>query len=112
MKHVKLLLGRHPYTQFDDWIGDGYFGHIREYTAAEYRTLVKLSGLVVERTVLSTAVPRTRARNLYHRRKHSVFSPVGWALRLAFLLEQAVPPWRHSVYVVARKPSPAARASA
>jgi SAM-dependent methyltransferase len=99
-KRFKLLCGIHPYIDFSEWTSDRYFDHIREYTAREYEELMRKSGISPEQTIRSRAVPKTRARNCYHKRQHAFLSPTAVALSVIALLEALVPPLRHCVYVV------------
>jgi len=100
MKRLHLATGKHPYMPFDQWISDEYIYHYREYTESEYRTLMERAGYTNVQTILSNAVTVSRARAHYHRRVHHALAPVAIALRLAALVETALPNLRHSVYSV------------
>ena len=64
MKRVDLAIrGRHPYAHFEDWMRSPYFEHYREYTANEYREILLRSGFQVTQQLMSSAVPRARARS-------------------------------------------------
>lgn len=102
MRRVKLLLGRHPYIDDEAWLGEAYFGHIREYVRHEYVDLLRGAGFD---SISAHTVPepsRTRARNRYHRRRHAPLSPRALALRAAHLIESMAPPLRETVYCIAR----------
>jgi len=103
MKRVKLLFGVHPYAPFDEWTAPKYFGHFREYTAQECEVLLTTAGLRPGAVIHSAAVPRSRARNHYHRAKHSPLSATSLALALRYGIELAVPRLRHTIFVVATK---------
>lgn len=106
MHRVDLALrGRHPYAHFEDWMREPYYEHFREYTPAEYRAILERTGFSVVRQRLSSAVPRARARNRYHNRRHSWFSPTPYALYGIVAVEAMIPAMRHTVYTIGRKPS-------
>ena len=104
-KRVDLVLGRHPYIPFEEWTGDWYHLHIREYTPAEYRSLLERAGFVDVQVVLSRLVWQTRARHRYHRRVHGRASPVAAGIYAMLALETLFPRLRHTVYAAARKRS-------
>ena len=103
MKRVKLALGQHPYMYFNDWMAQKYYEHFREYTVTEYGELLKRSGFEVLNVWPSDAITRARALNCWHHQRHSSLSPHGLALRVAGIVEAAVPALRQSVYAVGRK---------
>ena len=102
-KRIDLLLGRHPYIPFDQWTGDEYHLHVREYTAVEYRMLLERCGFDDVEVVRSQAVWRTRARNRYHRGVHARLSPTTVGLYAMLALETVLPPLRHTVYCIAER---------
>ena len=105
MKRVHLgLRGQHPYADFGDWMRAPYYEHYREYTPREYGKILEATGFRVIQQVLSSAVPRSRARNSYYRRKRSRFSAVAAALFGIAALEAVFPGMRHTVYTIGKKP--------
>lgn len=110
MKRVDLAVrGRHPYAHFEDWMRAPYYEHYREYTPREYREILQRTGFSVTRQIMSSAVPRARARNRYHSRRRSWLSPVPYALLGIAAVETLLTPLRHTVYTVGEKPAQAAR---
>jgi SAM-dependent methyltransferase len=104
MKRVDLALrGRHPYAHFEDWMRSPYYEHFREYTPAEYREILRRAGFQVTQQIMSSAVPRARAHNRYHNRRHSWLSPVPYALFGIATLEALVTSLRHTVYTIGAK---------
>jgi SAM-dependent methyltransferase len=103
MRRVRLLIGQHPYIDFEAWLSDSYYGHFREYTRQEYVELVARVGFHADETHLVQEPTRTRAKNRYHNGHHSMRSPVPYALLGAYALEQVFARLRPAVYVVASR---------
>jgi SAM-dependent methyltransferase len=104
MKRVDLALrGRHPYAHFEDWMRSPYYEHYREYTPGEYREILRRSGFQVTQQMMSSAVPRSRARSRYHNGHHSWLSPVPYALFGIAALEGLMANLRHTVYTIGLK---------
>lgn len=102
-KRVNLLLGKHPYMPFEEWCKDRYYSHYREYTAEEYRLLVKRSGFAEIRTIMVSEPTRTMARNRYHNKVHAWYSPTAMALWAVSALDRLVPSLRPAVYCIATR---------
>lgn len=106
MKRLKLLAGRHPYSAFEEWTGEHYYEHFREYLPHEYGDLLRSAGfgdVVVEPSAVVTV---SRARNRYFRGRRRLLSPTSLALLGLAAVESAVPSLRHSVYATGTKPRP------
>jgi SAM-dependent methyltransferase len=105
LKRARLLLGTHPYTPFEPWLAEGYFGHYREYSMREYEALVRRVGFDLTSTVMIPEPTRTQImhRHAYGRRHRALSAPI---LGLAGLraLETVFPSLRPAVYCTAVKP--------
>jgi len=102
-KRIKLLLGKHPYMEFDLWCMEKYFNHYREYSPDEYKLLLEKSGFNNIKIILSKEPITTKARNKYHRGKHSKISFTTIGLHLTYFLIKFLPGLRPTVYCVAKK---------
>ncbi len=84
-KIIKLVAGRHPYAPFEEWMKAEYFGHYREYAAAEYEQLMKLGEFKDIKVALISEPSRTRMST------NPLFA-------FSYVLETMVPRLRPSVY--------------
>ena len=100
-RRVKLLRGVHPYMPYEAWTGDGYHGHFREYTPAEYADLLVRAGLRVRYRALVAEPSATRARSSYHNGRHGRLTPTAAALWMMWGMEAVLPGLRPSVYCAA-----------
>lgn len=102
-KRLKTLSGRHPYIGFEQWLGDTYTGHVREYSRPEYEILLRRAGFAEVRSHMSVEPDKNRVRHKYHHdRIVSGASLRAFLLRLAirmrFLLDVVWPGGRPTVY--------------
>jgi len=102
-RRAKILRGVHPYSPYDDWMRDAYYGHFREHTPSAYSDMLRLAGLRVLRTELVEEPSATRARSSYHGRRHGRLSLVATALTVMWYGELLLPGLRPSVYRVATR---------
>ena len=107
MKRIKLLFGKHPYIKFDLWCQDNYFGHYREYTASEYRSLLKMAGFGDLQIELQPEPSKTRAKYNFWRTKQIGYSPKSVFIRLAlkanYLIEAIFPVLQPAVYCFGKR---------
>lgn len=102
MRRVELLLGEHPYIEFDLWMRPFYGQHFREYTRAEYQELMRRSGIEPDAGEMLLEPTTARARNRYHNKVYPRVHPVTAALWGLYAIEKVIPSLRPSVYVVGR----------
>jgi len=95
-KIMKIILGQHPYIPFAEWMSGHYYGHFREYNAAEYRSLLAAAGFSRIKVLLVSEPTGTRA-------KRAVNPIIKAGFLLLALLEILVPRLRPSVYCISNK---------
>lgn len=102
---LRLLAGRSPHTHdIRDWFSDAFFGHYREMTIPELRSVLPSLGLVVETARYTSACHwntryadgqwgRTFRLNSYHQAQKLVYQAV----------VSLIPSCRYEIFLIARK---------
>ena len=98
IKKINMLLGNHPYIDFNNWLQDKYFSHIREYNIKEYQTLLSISEFKKINSTYISEPTKTRFINRYSRKAHSRFSLISFALFLHFIVDLLIAKLRPSIY--------------
>lgn len=101
-RRMRFLLGRHPYMHFDEWISDKYYGHYRECTRKEWKTIIELSGFMQTKTFMINEPTKTKAFNSYHNRKYRRLSLPALGLWALYFLDTIFPGLRTAIYFIAR----------
>ena len=96
-----LLLGKHPYMDFNLWIKEEYYSHYREYTRKEYCKLLDLSGFNAIHSIMVNEPLKTLALN------RQAYGKYGGIKRIAlfgmYALASVFPNLKPTVYCVGEK---------
>ena len=97
-KKANMLLGKHPYIDFNKWLQDKYFSHIREYDIKEYQTLLSISGFKNINSTYVSEPTKTRFINRFHGKVHPRFSLISFALFLLYVFDILIVKLRPAIY--------------
>ena len=98
----RLLLGKHPYMHFDEWIGGRFYGHYRECTLDEWLIIIEKSGFSNVQGSMVNEPTKTKAFNSYHDKKYSKISWQAFGLFSLYLLDKIFPSLRSNIYCIAK----------
>jgi 2-polyprenyl-3-methyl-5-hydroxy-6-metoxy-1,4-benzoquinol methylase len=108
---LRLLVGRPAHDPLEDWWRTPFYGHVREYTLAELKTMLEWSGFEVVHTTVgnwSHASSRVRSNTLGEpdrwTTRFTLDSTERWVTAASWLVTAAVPSLRYSVLGIGRRP--------
>ena len=99
----RLLLGRHPYMHFEEWISSSYYGHYRECTRKEWQIIVEKTGFREVKAFMVNEPTKTKAYNSFHHRKFRKLSLPALGLWALYFLDTIFPGLRSAIYCTAKK---------
>lgn len=100
---LQIILEKHPYIDFDAWIKDEYYSHIREYTMNECLRMLELSNFYNVKCEMSLEPWTTMATNSFYLKKHKFGSPIALGLHLLPIFGSIFPSKAASIYCTAQK---------
>jgi hypothetical protein len=115
---LRLCVGRSANHPLEDWWVTPFFGHVREYTLAELKSMLEWAGFDVQRATIGNwwhASSRVRQPGSGEpdrwTTRFTLHSPERWMTALSLLVTALIPSMRYTLLAIGRKPEDRARPS-